>query len=103
MGFPCCVSAHCVMTTRNKTTGDLAYFPSTRTRTFVLNSVYDVFLLAPAVVGLDDFEGVTAGGEQDNVTSLLIDFLRLVGEYGGEMNFTLTQTFQSVSQGEKAD
>ncbi len=96
MGFPCCISAHCVMTTRDAS-GALAYFPSAGTRTFVFQSVYDVFLLAPAVVGLDDFEGTMTDDGNENVTALLIDFLRLVGEYGGEMNFTLGQAFRDVS------
>ena len=101
-GYPCCVSANCVLTTRDKTTGDLAYFPNNRTHTFVLNSVYDTFLLAPAVSGLDNFEGLTSGTEQaENLTTLLINFLRVVGEYGGEMNFTLTETFRNVSQTSK--
>lgn len=97
LGFPCCISAHCVMTTRNDagTGGGLAYFPEFDQRTFMLSSVYDVFLLAPAITGLDDFNAVAAG-ENENIVSLLIDFLRVVGEYGGEMNFTLSQTYDTV-------
>ena len=75
--------------------GLLKHYPQSRVRTFILSSVYDVFLLAPAVVGLDDFDSVS-GGNQQNATSLLIDFLRVVGEYGGVMNFTLAQTFIEV-------
>lgn len=93
LGFPCCVSAHCVLTTKDNATGQLQHFPRS-VRTFILGSVYDVFLLSPAVVGLDDFESVS-GGNSANTTSLLIDFLRLIGEYGGQMNFTLAQTFNN--------
>ncbi len=94
-GFPCCISAHCLMTTRNDTTKSLAYFPEHGQRTFIINSIYDVFLLAPSVAGLDDFQSVAGGGGGDT-TGLLIDFIRLVGEYGGEMNFTLAQTYKEV-------
>lgn len=97
LGYPCCISAHCVMTTREES-GALAYFPETGVQTFALSSVYDIFLLAPAVAGLDAFEAVM-GGNAGATTGLLIDFLRVVGEYGGEMNFTLGLTFDIVSKG----
>ena len=95
-GYPCCISAHCVMTTVNRTTQELAHFPEVGVRTFVLGSVYDVFLLAPAIAGLEGFEEVAEEGGGEETTGLLVSFLRVVGEYGGEMNFTLAQTFNQV-------
>ena len=96
LGYPCCISAYCVMTTRNES-GNLAYFPESGQRTFFLGSVYDIFLLAPAVMGLDDFSAITNEDDEDaSAVSLVVDFVRLTGEYGGEMNSTLTQTFNSV-------
>ena len=46
LGYPCCFSAHCVMTCRNSS-GQLAYF-SESIKTFVISSTFDTFSLAPA-------------------------------------------------------
>ena len=89
-GFPCCFSSQCVLTQRDEL-GELVYFPD-NVRMFFVSSVYDVFLLAPSVVEADGF-GMAS---KDEVTGLLIDFLRLVGEYGGVMNSSLSQTYNSV-------
>ena len=100
LGFPCCISAHCLMTSRNETDGELLYFPESGQRTFVWSSVYDIFLLAPSVAGLESFQRQEEK-EDENMpaTSLIIDFLRVVGEYGGEMNFTLAQVYRKVRGG----
>jgi len=97
LGYPCCISAHCVMTTRD-TAGNLAYFPKTGVRTFALGSVYDILLLAPTLAG---FQDIQSEDNADEVTDLLVDFVRVAGEYGGEMNFTLAHAADEVGMGLK--
>lgn len=100
-GYPCCISAHCVMTRRNSS-GQLAYYPESNQKTFAIFSLYDIFLLAPALAGLDSFvtstnESPNGSDEDDvNLTGLLINFLRTIGEYGGEMNTTASMSFHGV-------
>ena len=100
-GYPCCISAHCVMTRRNDS-GQLAYYPETNQKTFAIFSLYDIFLLAPALAGLDGFttstnESPNGSDENDiNLTGLLINFLRTIGEYGGVMNTTASMSFHGV-------
>ena len=55
-------------------------------------SIYDVFLLAPALSSLGGLDS----SNQGNVFNTSIDFLRLIGEYGGEMNSTLSMTDNQV-------
>ena len=90
-GYPCCFSAQCLLTQRNES-GMLEHFPEGNVRMFILSSIYDVFLLAPSVIGSDSFDDVST----DDMSGL-INFLQVVGEYGGEMNSTLSQTYNSVS------
>ena len=91
-GYPCCISAHCIMTRRNGT-GQLSYYPEFNQRTFAIFSLYDIFLLVPALAGQDSFS--TSNGNM-NVIGQLINFLRIVGEYGGEMNATASMSFNEV-------
>ena len=90
-GFPCCVSAQCMLTQRSEN-GQLAYFPEDGVRMFFLSSVYDVFLLAPSLLGGDDFDLE----DESNQTRALVGFLLNVGEYGGEMNRSYARTFHQV-------
>lgn len=101
-GYPCCISAHCVMTSRSEN-GTLAYYPEFNQRTFSVFSLYDIFLLAPALIDedfnldppqKDSFVGIDNGG--DKVISLFINSLRTIGEYGGEMNSTVSMSFSEV-------
>ena len=100
-GYPCCISAHCIMTRRNET-GDLAYYPENDQRTFAIFRLYDVFLLAPALAGQDSFATSDAdspdGSDSDdpNLSALLVNFLRTIGEYGGEMNTTSSLAYDEV-------
>jgi hypothetical protein len=100
-GYPCCISAHCVLTRRNDM-GKLLYYPEVNQRTFALFSLYDIFLLAPALAGQDDFTSNNEspnGNDADdvNLAGLLINFLRIIGEYGGEMNTTASMSYFEVS------
>lgn len=99
-GYPCCISAHCIMTRRNET-GQLAYYPETNQRTFAIFSLYDIFLLAPALEGQSGFTSSNnspdgQNSDDVNLSGLLINFLRIIGEYGGEMNATASMNFFEV-------
>ena len=88
-GYPCCVSAHCILTEQNSD-GELLYYPK-GTPTFALFSIYDVYLLIPALAGVNS---VQSSGT--NISTVL-EFLRVVGEYGGTMNYTLDAVTAQVS------
>lgn len=101
-GFPCCISAHCMLTRRNDM-GQLLYYPEVNQKTFAIFSLYDVFLLAPALAGQDNFTSSDndspSGDDSDdvNLVGMLINFLRTIGEYGGEMNNTALMSYFEVS------
>ena len=90
------------MTRRNES-GQLAYYPEDQ-KTFGIFSLYDIFLLAPALAGQDSFatsnEDSPDGNNSDdpNLNALLVNFLRTIGEYGGEMNTTVLLSFDEVSE-----
>jgi len=98
-GFPCCVSAQCMLTQKNETTGKLAYFPdeqgSNDVLMFFVSSIYDAFLLAPSVAGSEDLDSAS----EMNQTQALLNFLTDVGEYGGEMNRSFARTYHLVREG----
>ena len=85
LGYPCCLSAHCLLLERNVTTRE-PYYPQD-VPVFVLTSLYDIFLLANALSGLVPLadSGITA-------TSLALQFIITMGEYGGAMNASLIET-----------
>ena len=89
-GVPCCISAHCIMTQRNSE-GELLYYPKD-TPTFALFSIYDIYLLAPglaSVASLDSVEETANSGNGNSGVGVVLDVLRIIGEYGGTMNNTL--------------
>ena len=102
-GYPCCISAHCVFTQRDSSSGQLQFYPE-NTPTFVVFSLYDIYLLAPGLASVANLnrsmdaasnaQGTGAGG-----LGIVLDFLRVVGEYGGTMNSTLDVATTQVSIG----
>ena len=80
LGFPCCVAAYCIFTQTNSA-GE-RYYPSD-VPTFGIFGLYDIFFLAPSLAGVAEVE------RERNAVGFAIDFLRIVGEYGGDMNSTL--------------
>ena len=80
LGLPCCSSPFCLFTQTNAA-GE-RYYPEVPT--FGIFSLYDAYLLAPSLAGL---ETVPNSGEIS--VGYGIDFLLTVGEYGGEMNNTV--------------
>jgi len=66
-GFPCCLSVACMMSN--------GHYP--KVPTFIITSIYDLYFLSGSLVD--------AAREQK-----FFDILRIVAEYGGEMNHSLT-------------
>ena len=90
-GYPCCISAHCILTQQNSSTGQLEYYPDD-TPTFALFSIYDIYLLSPGLATVAN-AGISAAVSNDGAGSatlgVVLDVLRVAGEYGGTMNSTL--------------
>ena len=97
-GYPCCVSAQCVLTQRGSD-GELKYYPND-TPTFALFSIYDLYLLAPALTRVADInsaqQSVNTGDGKAGI-DVVLDFLRIAEEYGGTMNYTLDVVTAQVS------
>ena len=88
LGYPCCISAHCIMTQRNSD-GELQYYPED-TPTFALFSIYDIYLMTPGLESVANLESVQeTSNTGDGNGGIVLDFLRVIGEYGGTMNSTL--------------
>ena len=80
LGFPCCISPYCLLTQTNAA-GE-SFYP--KVPTFGIFSLYDIYLLAPSLAGLE-----TIQNQEEMSIGYGIDFLLTVGEYGGEMNKTV--------------
>ena len=91
-GYPCCFSSQCILTQRNAS-GQLAYFPEGGVKMFFINSMYDIFLLAPSLLGRDNLNMTN----EANQTEVLFNFLILVGEYGGQISSSINRTYSLVS------
>ena len=85
LGYPCCLSAECVLMERSRETREPYYPPNVPL--FVLTSIYDVFLLANSLTGL-----VPGTDAEPNAVEIAVTFISTVGEYGGAMNTTLINT-----------
>ena len=99
LGYPCCISAHCIMTQRNSD-GELQYYPED-TPTFALFSIYDIYLLAPGlakVASLESAQDIANTGDGNGGIGVVLDFMRIAGEYGGVMNSTLEVASSQVLQ-----
>ena len=85
-GSPCCISLDCVLT-------DEEYFPIGEIPVMIVFSLYDIFLLGDAIDQITP-PGISASSE--DVSSLGIDFLLTITEYGGAMNYSLLNTVSQV-------
>ena len=85
LGYPCCLSAQCLLTQNSPTTGEY-YYPRDAPL-FVLTSLYDVFLLVDSLQGLNILQS-----DQYSTTALAVQFVSTVGEYGGAMNSSVIET-----------
>lgn len=97
-GYPCCISAYCIMTQQNSR-GQLQYYPE-GTPTFTLFSIYDLYLLSPALTRVTSLVAVGKANTGDNIGGIttIFDFLRVAVEYGGAMNYTLNVVTSQVSR-----
>ena len=85
-GYPCCVSASCILTQGNS---NGSFYPA-NVPTFGVVSLFDVFILAPALGTLN----LGSGGFD---TGIAIDFLSIVEGYGGTMNASIARVLESSS------
>lgn len=88
-GFPCCLSAQCLLSSSDPETNE-PYFPR-NVSLFVITSLYDVFILGRAI----DNVSVYYSDMDDTPVSLAVEYLTLVGEYGGVMDNSLVQIQES--------
>ena len=79
-GFPCCLSAQCLLSESSPTTKE-PYFPND-IPLFVITSLYDIFILAPSITNIRHFQSDST----HNTAGLALEFLTTIGEYGGAMN-----------------
>ena len=91
LGYPCCLSAQCILLERTRLTGE-SYFPQD-VPVFALTSIYDIFLLANSLAGLDAFHDAEV-----STANLAVQFISTVGEYGGAMNASLIETGIAASR-----
>ena len=97
-GYPCCFSAHCVLTEQD-CDGELLYYPKD-TPSFTVFSIYDLYLLAPALKRVADINSIQRSvntGDGNAGIDIVLDFLRITAEYGGTMNYTLDVVTAQVS------
>ena len=97
-GYPCCISAHCVLTQKDGS-GRLQFYPD-NTPTFALFSPYDIYLLAPGlatVANLEESMEEANSGNGIGGLGIVLNFLKIAGEYGGTMNNTLDVVTTQVS------
>ena len=96
LGTLCCISAHCLISNPN-------YFP-VDVLILVAFSIYDVYLLAPSLRGMDPINVQETSfevhfeneGEDTKPVGLNLNFLQVIGEYGGVMNNTLGTTLHQA-------
>ena len=89
LGYPCCLSAQCLLTQSSPTTGK-PYYPHD-VPLFVITSLYDIFLLADSLAGLALLQS-----DQYSTAGLALQFVTTIGEYGGAMNASLIETASAV-------
>ena len=86
-GTPCCFSAFCMLSNPE-------YYPSKDVSTFMLFGLYDVYLLAQSLIGLD----VSGVGQKNAGAGLAVKFIQTVSEYGGVMNDSLSVNSRGVER-----
>lgn len=79
-GVPCCILAHCLL-------AEEEYYPAD-VPLFSITSLYDMFLLSVSLRGLV----AVASQEQSLKPGYALEFLRIIAEYGGQMNSSVIST-----------
>ena len=85
LGYPCCLSAQCLLQENRKMSAE-PYYPHD-IPTFILTSLYDLFILANALARLNPVLS-----DQYNTIGFALQLLTTVGEYGGAMNSSVIDT-----------
>ena len=87
LGSPCCLSAQCLLLEKSEATGS-PYFPPD-VPLFMVQSLYDLLILSSTLVRINSriSDLYNSGGFGHG-----LKFIMTVGEYGGEMNNSLTTT-----------
>jgi hypothetical protein len=80
----------------------LQYYPED-TPTFALFSIYDIYLLAPGLARISRLETAQEMASNGDGNGVVLDVLRIVGEYGGLMNGTLDLVTAQVCTRFKGD
>ena len=83
LGYPCCLSARCLLTERNRHTGE-PYYPA-EIPLFLLQSLYDLFILTNSISRLSP----VISHDLYTTASIGLHLVMTIGEYGGEMNSSL--------------
>ena len=88
-GFPCCLSAQCLLSGYNPVTNE-PYFPR-NVSLFVITSLYDAFILSRAISDVQVYSS-----DSDSIPiGLAVEYLTVVGEYGGVMHNSLVEVQES--------
>ena len=85
LGSPCCLSAQCLLLEKSMVTGD-PYYPID-IPLFMVQSLYDLLVLSTTLAQLNP-----TISNLYTMAGLGLEFLMAIGEYGGEMNSTITAT-----------
>ena len=96
LGTLCCISAHCLISNSN-------YFPED-IPIFAAFSIYDIYLLAPSLRDMNPINEQETSfevhfdnkGKDVEPVGLNLNFLQIIGEYGGVMNSTLGTTLHQA-------
>ena len=94
-GYPCCISAHCMLTQRTSN-GQLIFYPED-VPSFALFSIYDIYLLAPGIRRVAALEIPNyLISDNDGGISNVLNHLRVATEYRGTMKYTLNHVTSQV-------
>ena len=96
LGTLCCISVHCLISNPD-------YYP-TDVPILVAFSIYDVYLLVPSLRGIEPFNAqetsfevhFSSQGKDSEPVGFNLDFIWIIGEYGGVMNSTLGTTLHQA-------
>jgi hypothetical protein len=88
-GFPCCLSAQCLLSGYNPVTNE-PYFPR-NVSLFVITGLYDAFILSRAISDVQ----VYRSDSDSTPIGLAVEYLTVVGEYGGVMDNSLVEVQES--------
>ena len=95
LGTLCCISTHCLISNPTYVPTDIPIL--------VAFSIYDIYLLAPSLRGVEPYNMIEKSfevnfkNENSEPAGVNLNFLRIIGEYGGVMNDTLGITLHQAA------